>query len=140
MPYSPTTWTAGSTPLSAGNMNNIESGISNSVYKDGSVTMTAALPISQALSGSNKAFLDMNATDGKHYQLIIRTDGKIVFYNVTDSKTVFEISSDASGLQSNGNTVWISTNNTGSKLTVSNTAPSSPATGDIWIDTSVSLG
>jgi hypothetical protein len=44
MPYTPTTWVNGSAPaLSATNLNNIETGISNSVNKDGSVAMTAQL-------------------------------------------------------------------------------------------------
>lgn len=42
MPYSPTTWVNGSAPaLSATNLNNIETGIVNSINKDGSVAMTA---------------------------------------------------------------------------------------------------
>jgi hypothetical protein len=41
MPYTPTTWVNGSAPaLSATNLNNIETGISNSINKDGSVAMT----------------------------------------------------------------------------------------------------
>jgi len=42
MPYTPTTWVNGSAPaLSATNLNNIETGISNSINKDGSVAMTS---------------------------------------------------------------------------------------------------
>jgi hypothetical protein len=46
MPYTPTTWVNGSAPaLSATNLNNIETGISNSINKDGSVAMTAQLDV-----------------------------------------------------------------------------------------------
>lgn len=46
MPYTPTTWVNGSAPaLSATNLNNIETGISNSVNKDGSVAMTGQFDV-----------------------------------------------------------------------------------------------
>ena len=46
MPYTPTTWVNGSAPaLSATNLNNIETGISNSINKDGSVVMTGQFDV-----------------------------------------------------------------------------------------------
>jgi len=138
MPYSPTNWVSGNTAVSAPNMNNIESGIGNCVYKDGSVSMTGTLAASQALSGSNKVFLDLAASDGKRWQLIIRTDGKIVFYNVTDAVTLLEIG-PTSGVTTNG-VALAQMAGGGNKVSVQSSAPGSPATGDVWIDTSVNLG
>lgn len=46
MAYTPTTWVNGSAPaVSAANLNNIESGIVNSIQKDGSVAMTGQFDV-----------------------------------------------------------------------------------------------
>ena len=52
MPYSPTTWTNGSTPVSQTNMNNIETGISGAYTELESITANDAT----ALPSSNGAF------------------------------------------------------------------------------------
>jgi hypothetical protein len=78
----------GDTPLDAANLNQMDLGISNAVANDGTSTMTAALKTALALGGANKVVLDLNATDGKHYQFLIRTDGAIVLWDATDSRNV----------------------------------------------------
>lgn len=62
MPYTPTTWVNGSAPaLSATNLNNIETGIVNSINKDGSVAMTAQLDV---ITGTALIPSIATATDG----------------------------------------------------------------------------
>lgn len=73
-------------------------------------TMTGTLGVSQALGGSNKAFADFNATDGKHYQLVINTGGKLVIWNSTDGVNCGEFGPAAGQIAAAGATVWTSAN------------------------------
>lgn len=93
--YTPTTWVAGTTPLSAANMNNIETGVAacvtainaggtNGVQKSGD-TMTGDLILQTTLSGSNKTVAEFWATDGKHFILQVTTANELLLYNATDS-------------------------------------------------------
>jgi hypothetical protein len=108
--YTPTTWVNGTTPASAANMNNIETGVAAAVPKDGSDPMTAALHVTQTLGGTNHSYADFTATDGKRYQLIINTSGKIVIFNVTDSVNVAEFGPAAGQITANSQTVWTAAN------------------------------
>ncbi len=63
MPYIPTSWINGaSPPINAANLNNIETGIANSINKDGSVAMTAGLTLAGnptlALQATPKQYVD----------------------------------------------------------------------------------
>ena len=63
MPYIPTSWVNGSLPaINSDNLNNIETGIANSINKDGSVSMTAGLTLSGdpslALHATPKQYVD----------------------------------------------------------------------------------
>jgi hypothetical protein len=90
MGYTPIGWQdspSTSTPIDATNLNHMETGIGNCLQNDGSE------PITVTLSGSDAILLDMQATDGKHYQLKIRaSDNCLYFYDVTDSKVMFSFS------------------------------------------------
>lgn len=94
MPYTRVNWKDGSgnaggdTPLDAANLNQMDAGIAAAVPLDGSAPMTGMFSVNRALASANKTFIDMNATDGKRYQFIIRTDGSLVLWNATDSKNV----------------------------------------------------
>lgn len=84
-------------------------GPTSAVNKSGD-TMTGRLTISQTLGGSNKVFGDFIASDGKEYQLIITTAGKIVIWNNTDSVNVAEFGPASGQITANGNTVWTAGN------------------------------
>src|SRR5690242_17078885 len=70
-------------------------------------TMTGRLFINQALGGSNKVFADFIASDGKEYQLIITTAGKLVIWNNTDSVNVAEFGPLAGTVTANGNPLLV---------------------------------
>lgn len=57
----------------------------------GGNTFSGTQEIDQTLSGSTKTFLTLKATDGKTYAIQQDTSGRVIFYNVTDSKQVFSI-------------------------------------------------
>lgn len=91
-------------------MNNIENGVAAAVTTNGDTGMTAALPVAQALGGTNKAFADFNATDGKRYQLFINTSGSFTVFNFTDSVTVFSVGPAGGTITAGGNIVWTQAN------------------------------
>jgi hypothetical protein len=196
MSYTPTTWAdspATTSPIDAANLNHLEGGVASALQSDGSVTSTAAQPVSQTLSGSSKVMADWNATDGHHYQIRELSDATLEIFDATsavslmrwgggkvwitphtafgstaalaltigDSDTGINWAADGhitiysqntamidifggttvnvlGTLESNGVQVP-SMNGGGSKISVQSSAPGSPAVGDIWIDTSISL-
>lgn len=135
--YTPTTWNPGAAPgVSADNLNHIESGIAGALAKDGSDTMTGKLAVTQTLSGANKTFLDLTASDGKRYSIGITTAGDFFVYNATDNKTVLYVKASG-GISSDVPGSTIITTRNGSALAVplftGTNNPSSPPTGSVWI-------
>lgn len=108
--YTPTTWVNGTTAVSAATMNNIETGVAAAVPKDGSDPMTAALPVTRTLSGTNKVFLDLTASDGKRYQIFINTSGQLTIFNATDSVAIAEFGPTAGAITANSQKVWTAAN------------------------------
>ena len=87
-----------STPINATNLNIMDAGIANCLQNDGSVTASAATPLSLTLSGTDKVIGEWTATDGKHYQMKIRaSDNALYFYDVTDSFTMFSLTANKPG-------------------------------------------
>jgi hypothetical protein len=107
------------------------------------LTVDAAGVIKRTLTlgGSNQVLADFTVTDGKRYQLIEDTSFKLGWWNQTDSKWAVQFDSPNNKMAVNGQQVLINLSASGSgKVYVQSTTPSSPADGDIWIDTSIDLG
>lgn len=141
MPYSPTSWVSGTTPVDAPEMNNIESGISNCLYKDGAVANTGTQDFNRTLSGADKTFLTFTATDGKQYSILERTsDHALVVHNVTDNVDLLVLGPAATTRQIGGGTaVIVDSSGSGAattpRISVGPNAPSSPSKFDVWIKT-----
>lgn len=60
-------------------------------------TITGVVEVSRALAGGNKNYYRLTAPDGKTYDIAIRTDGSIAFYNATDGVTVARFGPTAEG-------------------------------------------
>lgn len=88
--YSPTTFNNGAAPgISATELNKLGNGIATCVQIDGSTAMTGALPISQTLSGADKVYLQLTATDGKVYQFIVKSaDNSLQLWDSSDGKAM----------------------------------------------------
>lgn len=137
-----------STPINAANLNVMDAAISSldsgKMDKSGG-TFTGAATIALALSGSDKTFLTLNATDGKRYDLKITTGGAFQIVNVTDSIVVLELGPASGTIKAGGSTVWHAGNDgagsgldadkiKGHALFIQATDPGgSAATGDGWI-------
>lgn len=62
------------------------------VDKDGSTPITGAQEVTRTLSGADKTFLTLTATDGKQYTIYERNSDKaLVIKNQTDNVVLFEI-------------------------------------------------
>lgn len=98
------------TPLDAANLNNQDAYIATldtTTAKLASAnTFTQPQVIAEALSGTDKAFLTMQATDGKTYSLIITTGGTFQVKNITDNVVVLDVGPTAGAIKAGGNTVW----------------------------------
>lgn len=108
MPYTPTTWVNGSAPaLSATNLNNIETGISNSINKDGSVAMTAQF-VTVAGSSTTPSIAPTGDTNTG------------IFFPSADTMAFVEGGAEVMRITSSG-TIGINTNTTNTNLHVKGT-------------------
>lgn len=110
MSYTGIVWADGSgggTPMSAANLNILDTGIKQCVYRDGSNSFTAQQDFNQTLSAADKTYFRIVASDGKTYAFIQRNSDKALkIRNTTDSADLLELGPAAGTIKVNGNTVW----------------------------------
>ena len=114
MSYTGIIWADGSgggTPMSAANLNILDTGIKQCVYRDGSNSFTAQQDYVQALSGADKTYFRIVPTGDKTYAFMVRNSDKAFkIRNTTDSIDLLELGPGAGVIKANGNTVWTSAN------------------------------
>jgi len=116
MTYTKTTWVEGGSPgISAANLNKIETGISDA---------------HTALTGLGGTYVSLTATGNQ----TLAGPLQIPALSITgDVSSVANINA-TTDVKVKGNSTWHKGN-----LTIASTAPTSPQTNDIWIDTSIIL-
>jgi len=110
MSYTGIVWVDGSgggTPMSAANLNILDVGIKQCVYRDGTNSFTAAIDHNITLSGADKSYITITASDGKAYAFRqINSSKALMIRNTTDSADLLELGPTAGTIKANGNVVW----------------------------------
>lgn len=114
MSYTGIVWVDGSgggTPMSAANLNILDVGIKQCVYRDGTNGFTAVIDHNITLGGSDRSYITITASDGKAYAFRqINSSKALMIRNTTDSADLLELGPAAGTIKAGGNTVWHSGN------------------------------